>query len=64
MGHRQYHQEYKKRIRVPDNRESIVINKIALEYRRMRALQNGGHEDSLFKQHEKEFRARLAGHQH
>jgi len=59
MGHRQYHQEYKKRVRVPDNRDSIIIGKIALEYRKMRALQNGGEGDTLFKQHALEFRARL-----
>lgn len=57
MGLRKYHQEYKKRVRVPDNREAIMIGKIALEYRKMRALQNGGFGDSLFKQHKEEFKA-------
>jgi len=33
---------------LPDERESVVINKIALEYRKLRALQNGGKGDSLY----------------
>ena len=42
MGHRQYHYLYKQRPRLPDMREAVVINKIALEYRKLRALQNAG----------------------
>ena len=48
MGHRQFHYIYKQKPRLPDERESVVINKIALEYRRLRALQNGGRGDALF----------------
>ena len=48
MGHRQYHYLYKQRPRLPDIREAVVINKIALEYRKLRALQNaGGKEGQL-----------------
>jgi len=42
MGHRQFNYIYKQRPRAPDERECLLVNKIALEYRRMRALANGG----------------------
>jgi len=42
MGHRQFHYIYKQKPRLPDEREAVVINKIAVEYRKLRALQNGG----------------------
>jgi len=42
MGHRQFNYIYKQKPRIPDTRESVVINKIALEYRKLRAIQNGG----------------------
>lgn len=48
MGHRQYAGTYKQRVKLPDDRESIVINKVALEYRKARALANGGKGDSLY----------------
>jgi dihydrofolate reductase len=48
MGHRQFHYIYKQKPRLPDDREAVVINKIALEYRKLRALQNGGKGDSLY----------------
>lgn len=38
MGHRQFHYIYKQKPRLPDQREAIVINKVALEYRKLRAL--------------------------
>ena len=41
MGVRKFHYIYKQKPRVPDTREAVVINKIALEYRRMRAIENG-----------------------
>jgi len=42
MGHRQFKYIYKQKPRLPDEREAVVINKIAVEYRKLRALQNGG----------------------
>ena len=47
MGIRKWQYIYKQKPRIPDEREAVVINKIALEYRKLRALQNGGYKDSL-----------------
>ena len=47
MGTRKWHYIYKQRPRPQDERESVLLNKIALEYRRLRAIQNGGYMDSL-----------------
>lgn len=41
IGHRDYKHIYRQRTRLPDQREAIVINKLALEYRKMRNEQNG-----------------------
>ena len=41
IGHRDYRHIYRQRTRLPDQREAIVINKLALEYRKMRAEENG-----------------------
>jgi hypothetical protein len=41
MGIRKFHYIYKQKPRMPDTREAVVINKIAVEYRRMRAIENG-----------------------
>lgn len=41
MGIRKFHYIYKQKPRLPDTREAVVINKIALEYRRLRAIENG-----------------------
>lgn len=41
MGIKKFHYIYKQKPRLPDTREAVVINKIALEYRRMRAIENG-----------------------
>ena len=41
IGHRDYKHIYRQRTRQPDQREAIVINKLALEYRKMRAEENG-----------------------
>jgi len=38
LGHRQFHYIYKQKPRLPDTREAVVINKIALEYRKLKAL--------------------------
>lgn len=47
LGHRQFAYIYKQKPRLPDTRECVVINKIALEYRKLRMIANGGHMDSL-----------------
>lgn len=47
MGTRKWHYIYKQKPRPKDERESVLINKIALEYRKLRALQNGGYMDQL-----------------
>ena len=39
IGHRDYKHIYRQRNRLPDEREAVVINKLALEYRQM---QHGG----------------------
>lgn len=35
IGHRDHKHIYRQRTRLPDQREAVVINKLALEYRRM-----------------------------
>lgn len=47
IGHRQFHYIYKQKPRLPDTREATVINKLALEQRKLIALQNGGVGDKL-----------------
>ncbi len=41
IGHRDYRHIYRQRTKLPDAREAVVINKLALEYRRMRQEENG-----------------------
>lgn len=41
IGHRNYRHMYRQRRILPDEREAIVINKLALEYRRAKAEENG-----------------------
>lgn len=48
IGTRKWRYLYKQRPRPIDDREAVIINKVALEYRKLRALQNGGVGDSLF----------------
>jgi hypothetical protein len=36
IGHRDFKHIYRQRLRLPDEREAIVINKLAVEYRRAR----------------------------
>ena len=48
IGTRKWRYLYRQRPRPPDDREAVIINKVALEYRKLRALQNGGVGDSLF----------------
>lgn len=50
IGTRKWRYIYKQKPRPIDDREAVVINKIALEYRKLRALQNGGVGDSLAQQ--------------
>lgn len=42
IGHRDYKHIYRQRTKLPDQRESIVINKLALEYRKLKVEQAGG----------------------
>ena len=42
IGHRDYRHIYRQRTRLPDQREAIVINKLALEYRKARQEEQGG----------------------
>ena len=41
MGIRKFHYIYKQKPKLPDTREAVLVNKIALEYRQMRAIQSG-----------------------
>ena len=41
IGHRDYRHIYRQRTRCPDQREAIVINKLALEYRKINMEKNG-----------------------
>lgn len=41
IGHRQYRHIYKQKLKLPDDREQVVINKLAIEYRRMQQAING-----------------------
>lgn len=41
IGHRNFRHIYKQRPKLPDQREAVVINKMAIEYRRMQAIENG-----------------------
>lgn len=36
IGHRQYKHIYRQKLRTPDEREAVIINKLAIEYRRMK----------------------------
>jgi hypothetical protein len=42
IGHRQYRHIYKQKLRMPDEREQVVINKLAIEYRRIQKELQGG----------------------
>jgi hypothetical protein len=54
IGHRDYRHIYRQRNRLPDEREAVVINKLALEYRRMK---HGGDGTVMVKQLDPEARA-------
>jgi len=41
IGHRDYRHIYRQRTRLPDQREAIVINKLALEYRKAKQEESG-----------------------
>lgn len=42
IGTRRWHYLYKQKLKLPDERESVVIGKLMLEQKKMMALQNGG----------------------
>jgi len=52
IGHRDYKHIYRQKLKAPDMREQVVINKLALEYRMMKhgrlMLTNGGKGDSIY----------------
>lgn len=50
IGTRELKYIYKQRFRVPDSREAVLINKLALEYRRIKSLAIAGTDDQ-FKDH-------------
>jgi len=41
IGHRSFKYIYRQNYRLPDKRESVLANKLSLEYRKLRALTNG-----------------------
>ena len=41
IGHRNFKYIYKQKYRIPDQRESVLANKLSLEYRKLRAIENG-----------------------
>ena len=55
IGHRDYRHIYRQRNRLPDEREAVVINKLAIEYRRMK--HGGGDGTVMVKQLDPEARA-------
>jgi len=48
IGSRALKYLYKQRYRFPDSRESVVVNKIALEYRKIKAITNGNVSEEEF----------------
>jgi hypothetical protein len=64
MGTRKFNYIYKQKPRLPDNRECRLVNKIALEYRKLRALANGGKGDSIHKGDPKAFAGRREYEKH
>ncbi len=48
IGARSLKYIYKQRFRVADSREAVVVNKLSLEYRRLKAITNGS-EEEIFK---------------
>lgn len=51
IGARSLKYIYKQRFRLADSRESVVVNKLAIEYRRIKAIANGeaNPEAAIFK---------------
>jgi hypothetical protein len=45
IGHRAFAYIYKQKYRVPDQRESVLVNKLSLEYRQLKAITNGLEEE-------------------
>ena len=50
IGSRALKYLYKQRFRFPDSRESVVVNKVALEYRKIKAISNGSISEEEFGQ--------------
>lgn len=50
IGHRQFAYIYKQRYRVPDHREAVIVNKLSLEYRRLKAITDGADLESIKQQ--------------
>lgn len=48
IGSRALKYIYKQRYRMTDSREAVVVNKIAVEYRRIKAITNGAVDESEF----------------
>lgn len=48
IGSRALKYLYKQRYRFPDSRESVVVNKIALEYRKIKAIANGNYTEQEY----------------
>ena len=42
IGTREFAYVYKQRFRMPDKREAVIVNKLSVEYRKLKALANGG----------------------
>ena len=49
IGTRELKYIYKQKFRLPDKREAVIVNKLSLEYRRLKALTNGEDEVELVK---------------
>lgn len=47
IGHRQFAYIYKQRYSVPDQRESVLVNKLSLEYRKLKAITQCGELDKV-----------------
>jgi hypothetical protein len=48
IGTRALKYVYKQRFRFPDSREAVVVNKLAMEYRKIKAITNGSVDQENF----------------
>lgn len=44
IGHRNFKHIYRQKLKLPDDREQVVINKLAIEYRRIQKELTGGNK--------------------